>query len=152
MRNAPFLTLHHDAVLRVANNTNLPIELLWFTVWSANVFGQLPQGGFLLQFVAREIERCEHLVDTAFVRFQAQNNHLLALLLEETSNRTCRQFRGLLVTCAYNKKKLFVCAFLTQSDMSTNVWRKVPLHRRDDANRYRLGTDFLGTTQHVPVA
>lgn len=51
------LTMHHGAVLRVTNYPDLSIELLRLAVRTSDVFGQLPQGAFLLQLVSREVER-----------------------------------------------------------------------------------------------
>lgn len=82
------LTAHHGVVLRIVNDPDLAVELQRFAERAANVLGQLPEGAALLEMIAREIERRQHLVDASFVRLQTEHDHFGGMLLEKATNRT----------------------------------------------------------------
>lgn len=81
-------------MLWIVNDPDLSVKVQRFAVRAANVLGQLPESAPLLQMVAREVQRRQHLVDASLVRLQAQDDHLAGMLLQEASDGAYAKANG----------------------------------------------------------
>lgn len=80
--------MHTVTVLRIAYNAYLTIRIrmLWLAQLTARILGQLPQCAALLQLIAWEVQRRQHLIGSALVAVDAQYHNLLCKLVQKAAN------------------------------------------------------------------
>lgn len=91
---------HQHTVLWIAYNAYLTIRMLWFTIFTAYIFRQLPQSTTFLQIIARKIKRCQHLINAPFVGANTKYHHFCCKFIQKTTNCSCKRNSVIQLICS----------------------------------------------------